>query len=851
MEIPGLVETGRWFGNLLRRALLRACRPTLLLLIFCLAAARFAYPQSLPRISDNGIANAASFAQGPVAPGSIISIYGSNFNLASGPHGGGATATALPLPIGIGGTKVIMNGIAAPLYYVDSTQINAQVPWEVNGGASLAVQVVVNGVPSNLATVALAVQAPGIFLVTHASDGTVVTPAKPALPGEYLIIYCTGLGPVTNPPASGEAAPAEAVSTTVVPTVTIGGVPATVTFSGLAPGYVGLYQINVLVPPNLPTGDAVPVTLSVGGSSANAVTVSVNAPPLGRFRLGARGLWVQFEERGWASGYWPGQAIQTFNDFDPVVGSTVSQEVSLQLDKMKAMGLNALTYEFRTADPGDRPNEPFLPPACHINEVLGLQWPQPTPIELANLKAFFDLVQSKRMRIRLHLANTHMEEQPPTNSQTWLGAILREIGKHQALDVVMFDGDQHVNDINGQKICGIPAEPPLWLGLGSVPAQYVKWAISYALSLGIPAAKLSTEAIIGSFLTDSQQPAGSNATDSHLWSPITVLKSILDDLRIPENQRTYAVSFHEHRKCSDSRIRGPCIDLDPHTWAEQTLQSVFATVGAGNGARIVATEMGNNVPVDPNWKTEWAMESLISLMEKYQIEGGSFWRWTSFSNCSKGQGCPNEDSDPTLADPVKRRGVNFVYNPVQKEVLDMGGFHLAVIPNPSFEDDSDSNGVPVLWTVGGNGTGVRYFLPQEAGQPEVPSRGNYALRLTTGNDSRATVSAVSEPLPVTPGTSYTTVANLRFAWSGDPNPSGNPATRPQVFVTIHYLNASGRPTAAPPTIFSYFQENSTKGFQTFVFQYTPPFDAKSVQIEIGAARNGLGAPIILDADNLR
>jgi hypothetical protein len=230
-------------------------------------------------------------------------------------------------------------------------------------------------------------------------------------------------------------------------------------------------------------------------------------------------------------------------------------------------------------------------------------------------------------------------------------------------------------------------------------------------------------------------------------------------------------------------------------------------------------------------------------MEKYQIEGGSFWLWV--------QNQDSDDSDPTLAQAVKLRGVTFTYNPVQKEILDWAGFHLTAIPNGSFEDDVAANGVPTQWTQAGDGTAAAYFLAQEAGQPQVPSRGAYCLRLTTGNSASSTVSALSELIPVTPGASYTTTANLRFSWTGDPNPSGSSATRPQVFVTIHYLNANGQPASVPSTTFSYFQEDSTQGFQTFVFQYTPPADAQSVQIEIGAARNGLGTAIVFDADNLR
>jgi uncharacterized protein (TIGR03437 family) len=94
--------------------------------------------------------------------------------------------------------------------------------------------------------------------------------------GEYLSIYCTGLGPVANQPVNGAASPANPLSTTMnTPAVTIGGVAAPVSFSGLAPGFVALYQVNVQVPDNAPTGNEVSVVLTIGGATSNTVTVAV------------------------------------------------------------------------------------------------------------------------------------------------------------------------------------------------------------------------------------------------------------------------------------------------------------------------------------------------------------------------------------------------------------------------------------------------------------------------------------------------------------------------------------------------------------------------------------------------
>ncbi len=325
---------------------------------------------------------------------------------------------------------------------------------------------------------------------------------------------------------------------------------------------------------------------------------------------------------------------------------------------MKAMGLNSITYALRSAKAEDAVTEPFAPPDCPEPLVLGLQWPQPAASDLSNLKALFDLAASKGMRIRLGLQNVHTEEQPPSSAQIWLGAILGAIGKHPALDVITFDGNTLLLDTTAgpNTACGIPGEAPLWLGTQSLVAQYVGWAIAYARSLGVPASKLSAEAMAGFFSIDGQ-PSNPFATDGHLWNPVLAMKGIFDEAGISNDQRTYALSFYEQRKCKNAGTL-PCSDLDPHSWAEQTLQTMEGIIGAANSTRVIATEMGSNTPVDPAWKTEWAMESLATLLEKYGIEGGSFWRWTSFSNCQSG--CPNEDADPTLADPVKRRGVEFI-----------------------------------------------------------------------------------------------------------------------------------------------------------------------------------------------
>jgi len=100
--------------------------------------------------------------------------------------------------------------------------------------------------------------------------------ARPAHKGDFVLLYCTGLGDVVNSPNPGDPAPSDPPSETVVqPSVTIGGVSATVSFSGLAPGFAGLYQVNVQVPAIAPSGSAVPVVLQIGGVTANTATIAI------------------------------------------------------------------------------------------------------------------------------------------------------------------------------------------------------------------------------------------------------------------------------------------------------------------------------------------------------------------------------------------------------------------------------------------------------------------------------------------------------------------------------------------------------------------------------------------------
>lgn len=231
-------------------------------------------------INAGGILNSASYAaNAPVAPGSLVSVFGAF------PVSAAAQASVAPLPTTLSGLSVQFSGIQAPLSYASGTQANVQVPWELAGQTQASVTATVAGQTSPAQQANLASVAPGVFMmnaqgqgaVGDALSGQLISPINPARAGTtYISIYCTGLGPVTNQPATGAAPSAGVLSETIArPTVTIGGVPATILFSGLAPTFVGLYQINVQVPAAVAPGNTVPLIVSIGGATANAVTIAV------------------------------------------------------------------------------------------------------------------------------------------------------------------------------------------------------------------------------------------------------------------------------------------------------------------------------------------------------------------------------------------------------------------------------------------------------------------------------------------------------------------------------------------------------------------------------------------------
>lgn len=239
-----------------------------------------------PVIATGGVVNAASFEVGkPVAPGSYMAIFGRALSDAT------RVFTTPYLPLSLAGVSVSFDvperkiSLPGRLHFVSDTQINVQVPWELQGLNAVRIKVSIGDISSAVYTVPLNDYAPAFFEYREApgrnfiaaldENNRLVGSANPAQRGRVVQLYANGLGPVNNTPPSGEPTPPQPLATTLgAPQVTVGGRPAQVQFSGLAPYMVGLYQLNVVVPPDAPTG-VQPVTVTIGGVTSKTAYLPV------------------------------------------------------------------------------------------------------------------------------------------------------------------------------------------------------------------------------------------------------------------------------------------------------------------------------------------------------------------------------------------------------------------------------------------------------------------------------------------------------------------------------------------------------------------------------------------------
>ncbi len=240
-----------------------------------------------PIIETGGVVNAASGRVGQgLAPGSYISIFGRGLSEAM------RFATTPSLPLALAGVSVSFDvparklSLPGRLHFVSDSQINVQAPWELQGLTSVLMKVSIGDSSSALYDVPLNDYSPALFEYTEPASGRLLAAAfdennllvgtsNQARRGRPVQLFLNGLGPVDNQPPTGEPSPTQPLAMTrVTPSVTIGGRPAQVAFSGLAPQSVGQYQINAVVPPAAPTGIQA-VVVSVNGVSSKVGSLPI------------------------------------------------------------------------------------------------------------------------------------------------------------------------------------------------------------------------------------------------------------------------------------------------------------------------------------------------------------------------------------------------------------------------------------------------------------------------------------------------------------------------------------------------------------------------------------------------
>ena len=225
-----------------------------------------------------GVSNAAS-GTARISPGALASIYGSGFGTSMFVADDGR-----PWPTSTTNfVSVQVNGVAAPLYYVSPGQINFQVPWATPTTGTVNVAAAVNGGSSNIAAVPVGTAAPGLFydqvsgaaIVQNTPDYSLNSASNPAPAGSTIVAYLTGTGPVAPAAKDGTPAPGDTLSWAASAySAKIGSVAATVSFAGLTPGFIGLAQMNIVVPSTLAPG-VYPLSVTIDGQTSNSGTIAV------------------------------------------------------------------------------------------------------------------------------------------------------------------------------------------------------------------------------------------------------------------------------------------------------------------------------------------------------------------------------------------------------------------------------------------------------------------------------------------------------------------------------------------------------------------------------------------------
>ena len=245
-----------------------------------------------PSISADGVVNAASFLSGPVAPGEIISIFGSRIGPDEGV--GAQLDESGRVPTELAGTQVLFDGEPVPLFFVRTDQVNAQATYRLDGLTSTEIQIIYGGEASNVVTVPVASSAPAFFtlpddrtqVIAILPDGSLNSTANPAQPGDVLVFYVTGEGQTVPAGEEGKLAEPPFPEPVLPVEVVIGGLPAKILYFAAAPGYAGLVQANMEIPKGLQAAalseegvaasNAVPIVAHLGeGQSQDNANIAV------------------------------------------------------------------------------------------------------------------------------------------------------------------------------------------------------------------------------------------------------------------------------------------------------------------------------------------------------------------------------------------------------------------------------------------------------------------------------------------------------------------------------------------------------------------------------------------------
>jgi uncharacterized protein (TIGR03437 family) len=215
------------------------------------------------------------------APGGLITLYGSNLSPTN------QATSQIPVPTALANSCITVNGQPIPLIFVSPAQINAQMPFQAVGAETIVVHT--PGGTSDNYNLTVQPTAPAVFLsgvagpqtnlptIIRLANGLLATDSNPIHPNDVLVIYVTGLGQTNPAGLTGYPAPGNPLANALTPaTVTLGGMNVPVEYAGLAPGEVGVYQINVTVPGNIPTGLSLPLAINQG---AGNVSVSMRVIP--------------------------------------------------------------------------------------------------------------------------------------------------------------------------------------------------------------------------------------------------------------------------------------------------------------------------------------------------------------------------------------------------------------------------------------------------------------------------------------------------------------------------------------------------------------------------------------------